>query len=90
MTPKRQGGEATSLFRHRGAAAAGPREAPEPLLISAQAAAKLLSISERTLRDRTKDGSIPSLRLGGRVLYSYSALVDWIDRHITNQTTNEG
>lgn len=89
MTPKRQGREATSLFGHRGAAAIGPSESPEPLLISAQAAAKLLSISERTLRDRTKDGSIPALRLGGRVLYSYSALADWIDRCITNHI-NEG
>ena len=90
MTRKHQRREATSLFRPRDVATGGPRESREPLLISAQAAAKLLSISERTLRDRTKDGSIPSLRLGGRVLYSWSALADWIDRRITNQTTNEG
>lgn len=54
------------------------------LLVSAREAACLLSISERTLRDRTKDGTIPAIRLEGRVLYSPKALQAWIDRRIAH------
>jgi len=52
----------------------------EKLLLSAQEASKALSISARSLWARTAPrGSIPSIRLGSRVLYSTSALQKWID-----------
>jgi predicted DNA-binding transcriptional regulator AlpA len=50
-----------------------------PLLLSAREAAKLLSISERSLwRFSTPRGEIPVVRLGGRVLYSVRDLETWI------------
>lgn len=46
----------------------------EPLLIDAVSAAKLLSISTKTLWLRTKSGEIPARKIGGRVLYSLQKL----------------
>ena len=48
--------------------------APDALLIGARDAARRLSISERTLFTLTKAGTIPSVRIGGRVLYSVESL----------------
>ena len=50
-----------------------------PLLLSAREAARLLSISERTLWGLTSPrGPILCVRLRGRVLYSPDALRKWI------------
>jgi predicted DNA-binding transcriptional regulator AlpA len=50
-----------------------------PLLLSAREAARVLSISERTLWGLSSPrGPIPRVRLGGRVLYSPEALRKWI------------
>jgi excisionase family DNA binding protein len=49
------------------------------LLIGAQAAAKQLSISARTLWTLTDEGQVPFVRVGRRVLYSPTALKAWID-----------
>jgi hypothetical protein len=46
----------------------------EPVLIDAISAAKLLSISTKTLWLRTKSGEIPAKKIGGRVLYSLQKL----------------
>ena len=43
-------------------------------------AAKFLRVSEKTLRTYTKSGRIPSVRLGRRLLYSRSALLEWAAR----------
>lgn len=40
----------------------------EPLLVDAVSAAKLLSISQKTLWIYTQAGAIPSKRIGSRVL----------------------
>lgn len=48
------------------------------LLVDAHDAATMLSISERTLWAKTKDGTIPFRRLGRRVLYSPADLAAWI------------
>jgi excisionase family DNA binding protein len=49
------------------------------LLLSAREAAKVLSVSERTLWSWTSPrGTIPTVRLGHRVLYSILALEQWI------------
>lgn len=55
----------------------------ERLLLSASEAAKKLGISEKTLwsytiRAGNSKGTIPSVRIGSRVLYSVVALADWI------------
>jgi excisionase family DNA binding protein len=51
---------------------------PDALLIAARDAARRLAISERTLFTQTKAGTLPSVRIGGRVLYSVVALERWI------------
>lgn len=58
------------------------RENNKRLLVSAADAAKLLSISPRTLWSLTRQGEIPSCRLGGRVLYSEDSLREWINARI--------
>ena len=50
------------------------------LLLSARDAAKALSLCERTLWQLTKDGAIPCVRCGRRVLYDPRDLGQWIDR----------
>lgn len=57
-----------------------PRET-EPLLIDCTTAAKMLSISERTLWAYTKEGKIPHVRLGRRVLYDPEDLRAWRDQN---------
>ena len=37
-------------------------------VLTARETADVLRISERSVRDRIKDGAIPSIRIGGRVL----------------------
>jgi excisionase family DNA binding protein len=59
-----------------------------PLLIPAREAARLLSVSERTVWTLTKDGAIPCLRIGRRVLYDPGDLRAWIDRQ--KRFPNEG
>jgi len=51
----------------------------EPLLVGSREAARLLSISERTLWQHTKDGSIPSVKIGRSVRYSTAELMRWIE-----------
>jgi excisionase family DNA binding protein len=48
------------------------------LLLTRLEAAQVLGICERTLDTYTKDGTIPFLRIGSRVLYSVQALEQWI------------
>lgn len=50
----------------------------EPLLVVPREAAKLLSISERTLFGLEKAGKIPSVRMGRSVRYSPEVLREWI------------
>jgi excisionase family DNA binding protein len=55
----------------------------EPLLISSMQAAKSLGICERQLFTMTKNGSIPCVRIGKRVLYDIQDLRQWIDQQKT-------
>ena len=52
----------------------------EPLLMDARTASKSLSISERSLWTFTKNGEIPCVRIGKRVLYDPNDLREWIAR----------
>lgn len=53
--------------------------APVPrLALRSPEAAEALSISERTLHDWTRAGTIPHIRIGGCVLYPVRELVDWL------------
>ena len=42
--------------------------------------AKLLSMSERRLRDLITRGGFPALHVGKRILIPRSALLDWLDQ----------
>lgn len=52
----------------------------EPMLLSARETAKALGICEKTLWTLTKQGGIPCIRVGVRVLYDPQDLRSWIDR----------
>jgi excisionase family DNA binding protein len=49
-------------------------EKTEPIGVNARQAAKMLNISEPTLRLLTKQGKIPSVRIGSRIIYSLDNL----------------
>ncbi|MEX2287447.1 MAG: helix-turn-helix domain-containing protein [Planctomycetaceae bacterium] len=81
--------EALAAIEHAGhplnaanakAHAAGIRPAePQPLLLGLRDAAKLLSVSEKTLWNHTKPrGQIPCVNIGQRVLYDPGDLQAWI------------
>ena len=51
------------------------------LLVGRREAAHILSVSERTLFDLTRDGVVPCIRLGDRtVRYSIKALEERVDQ----------
>jgi len=49
------------------------------LVFSIKEAAELLGVHENTLRKRIADGTIPSRKLGNRVLIPVSALKAWLE-----------
>ncbi len=51
----------------------------EPMLVTAREAARILSISERTLFTLTKAGEIPVLKIGRAVRYDPRDLQKWIE-----------
>lgn len=55
------------------------REVPK-LALSAREAAEALSVSERQLWALTRDGVIPAVRLGGRVVYPVAVLQRWLEQ----------
>jgi excisionase family DNA binding protein len=50
-----------------------------PLLLTGRQAARLLSISERTLFTLTQEGQIPAVRFGRSVRYDPGDLRRWIE-----------
>jgi excisionase family DNA binding protein len=52
----------------------------EPLL-SAKEAARLLGISRRTLRRRTREGEIAAVRVGGKIMYEPDAIRAFVQAH---------
>ena len=52
--------------------------ATDKLLLTAREAARMLSVSERTLWTLTHEGAIPAVRIGRRVLYSPADLEHFI------------
>lgn len=67
---------------------------PATLALRPKAAARAISMSERTLWQRTKDGEIPCVRIGDgkrqMVLYPVAALNEWLARHTTSLTNATG
>lgn len=60
----------------------------QPLLVDSPTACQLLGgMSQRSLWSHTVPrGSIPSLRIGRRVLYSVDALREWVDANLERPT----
>jgi len=54
-----------------------------PLLVPPRTAAKMLSLSEKTLYNLTRAGEIPVLRLERAVRYQVSDLESWISKKIS-------
>jgi excisionase family DNA binding protein len=52
---------------------------PNALLVDVREAARMLSISTRTLWSLTDSGEIPAVRIGRSVRYSVATLRDWIN-----------
>jgi excisionase family DNA binding protein len=51
----------------------------EPLLVDVKEAARLLGVSDRTVWSVTAPrGTLPCVRVGGRVLYSPDTLREWV------------
>ncbi len=70
------------MFRQR------TEQAIEPMLLTPREAARALSISERTLWQRTKDGVIPAIKVGHLVRYSPDDLRHWIRQASTKEFAN--
>ena len=60
----------------------------EPMLLTARQAARILSISERTLWSLTKHGQIPAVRIGRAVRYDPADLRRWINLAKDSQKTS--
>jgi excisionase family DNA binding protein len=66
--------------------------ASKPILVDCREAARLLSISPRTLWQLTNDGEIPSLKIGAKcVRYRVVDLETWTRKQVEqrNQQLNE-
>ncbi len=61
--------------------------ASSPILVDSREAARLLSISPRTLWQLTKVGEIPSLKIGRSVRYRVADLDNWTQQQISAATT---
>lgn len=53
----------------------------QPLTVSVKTTSILLSICERTVWDLIRDGSLPSIRIGSRVLVVYQDIIDFIRKN---------
>ena len=53
---------------------------PEPVFITRKEAAQLLGISLPTLHFWTKDGKIPAFRIGNRVRYKKSEVIESLNK----------
>jgi excisionase family DNA binding protein len=52
------------------------------LTLSPKEVAELLGVSEKTLWLRTREGALPAVKLGRRVLYPVSELEAWLRREV--------
>jgi excisionase family DNA binding protein len=65
----------------------GKAEMGQPaLLVSLKEAARILSLSERTVWSMVKTGTLPHVRVNRRLLFSPSGLQGWIDARQTGSS----
>jgi excisionase family DNA binding protein len=66
-----------------------PSPDPQSLLVNSREAAKLLSISERSLWSLKASGSIPHVRIGRLVRYDRQDLQSWIEEQKQRNVTKK-
>lgn len=60
----------------------------EKFAISVEEAAERLSVSKNYAYDRVKDGTLPSVKVGNRVLVPVKALEEWIEANTKGGETS--
>ena len=61
--------------------------AVEALLVDVRMAAKMLGVCERTVRNLTKRGELPVIRIAGCVRYSREALIEFVQQQSRREST---
>ena len=56
-------------------------EGPTPILVPVPVAARLMGVSEDTIRALEGSGTLPSVRIGRRVLFNRAGLEEWARDH---------
>lgn len=62
---------------------------PEDALLTPRQAADLLAVSERTLWTKTKEGQIPSVKIGRSVRYDRQDIREFVHRNKTTATKGQ-
>ncbi|VTS03028.1 helix-turn-helix domain-containing protein [Tuwongella immobilis] len=60
-----------------------------PLALHPCEAAKAMGISERLLWEQTKNGSVPHVRIGSRIVYPVKELTDWLTKKTQSNVVEE-
>ncbi|MFZ5768637.1 MAG: helix-turn-helix domain-containing protein [Bacillota bacterium] len=58
--------------------------------LRAQEAAEILNLSPWTLYRLAREGRVPHVRIGGRVLFRRSSLIAWLDRQEAESVRQSG
>jgi excisionase family DNA binding protein len=61
----------------------------EPLTVNVKEAARMLGVCERTIRNLTKLGELPVIRIASRVLYSREDLIEFIRQRSKQELGNK-
>ena len=59
----------------------------EPLLIGVKEVAKMLCLCEKTIRNLTKRGELPAVRIGSSVRYCREDLIEFIRQRSTREAS---
>ena len=64
----------------------------EPLTVNVKTAAKMLGVCEKTIRNLTKSGELPVVRIGSRAVYSREDLTEFVrtrSKRVPNDVEND-
>jgi len=61
----------------------------EPLTVNVKEAARMLGVCERTIRNLTKLGELPVIRIASRVLYSREDLSEFVRQRSKQESGKE-
>jgi len=60
-----------------------------PVLLRPAEAARILNVATRTLRNWTRSGRVPHVRIGRLIFYPQAALAQWLAAQVRGGTTSE-